>query len=342
MTRPASRTTLVTGGAGFVGSHLLERLLERGDRVVVIDDFSTGSRGNLAHLDAGRIELIEGAVSAVLPSLARRRFDEIYHLAASVGVFKVVEQPIETIRNNVLETSAVLEFAAESSTPMLFASTSEVYGKSAKAPFAEDDDVVYGATVFSRWSYGCSKAIDEFLALAFHRERGVPIVIARLFNTVGPRQVGSYGMVLPRMVAAALEGRPIEVFGDGQQTRCFCDVRDTVRALMALLNSPACAGHVYNVGRDEPISIATLAELVRDTLRSASPITFVPYDAAYGRGFDDLRHRQPDLTKLRRAIDFQPTIDLAQTIRDLAASMKTSPRTTRESSCAQGCAAPNR
>ena len=321
MTRGASNVSLVTGGAGFIGSHLIERLLERGDRVVVVDDFSTGRRDNLAHLDGERIELIEGTVGATLGSLAGRRFHEIYHLAASVGVFKVVEQPIETIRNNVLETSAVLEFAAASGTPMLFASTSEVYGKSSKAPFAEDDDVVYGATIFSRWSYGCSKAIDEFLALAFHRERGVPILIARLFNTVGPRQVGSYGMVLPRMVAAALEGKPIEVFGDGRQTRCFCDVRDTVRALMALLSNRTCAGEVFNVGRDEPISIADLAQLVRTTLKSDSQIAFVPYDSAYGKGFDDLRHRQPDLTKLRKAIDFKPTINLEQTIRDLAAVM---------------------
>jgi len=311
----------VTGGAGFIGSHLLERLLERGERAVVVDDFSTGRADNLTHLDGDAIEMIEGTVSASLPQLADRRFDAIYHLAASVGVFKVVEQPIETIRNNVLETSAILEFAAVGKTPMLFASTSEVYGKGSKTPFAEDDDVVYGATVLSRWSYGCSKAIDEFLALAFHREKDVPIVIARLFNTVGPRQVGSYGMVLPRMVAAAVQGKPIEVYGDGKQTRCFCDVRDTVRALMSLVDTPACVGNVFNVGRDESISIAELAELVRTTLKSNSDIVFVPYDTAYGHGFDDLRHRQPDLTKLRKAIDFKPTIPLTQTIRDLAAAL---------------------
>ena len=331
--RSAAKLTLVTGGAGFIGSHLLERLLERGDQVVVIDDFSTGRRENLAHLDPSRVEVIDGRVGERLPALAGRRFDEIYHLAASVGVFKVVDQPIETIRNNVLETSAMLEFAATTSTPFLLASTSEVYGKGAKTPFREDDDVVYGATRFSRWSYGCSKAIDEFLALAFHRERGVPVVIVRLFNTVGPRQVGEYGMVLPRMVQAALAGQPIEVFGDGKQTRCFCDVRDTVKALMALVGKRECAGEVYNVGRDESIAIADLAELVRRTLRSDSPITFVPYDAAYGRGFDDLRHRQPDLTKLRTATGFAPTTGLEQTIRDLAVGLSGESRSAK-ASCA--------
>jgi len=318
----APHVVLVTGGAGFIGSHLVERLIARGDRVVVIDDFSTGSHDNLAHLDSACIELISGSVGSTIDALRGRDFHEIYHLAASVGVFKVVEQPIETIRNNVLETSAMLEFAAATGTPMLLASTSEVYGKSTRTPFAEDDDVVYGATTLSRWSYGCSKAIDEFLALAFHRERGVPIVIARLFNTVGPRQVGTYGMVLPRMVAAAIEGRTIEVYGDGKQTRCFCDVRDTVRALMSLLGSPTCAGQVFNVGRDESISIVELAQLVRRTLGSASEIVFVPYDDAYGKGFDDLRNRQPDLTRLRRAIGFTPSIPLEQTILDVAESLR--------------------
>lgn len=332
MTSHAPRVSLVTGGAGFIGSHLIERLLDRGDRIVVVDDFSTGRRDNLAHLDGSRIELIEGTVGDTISALAGRKFHEIYHLAASVGVFKVVEQPIETIRNNVLETSALLEFAALTRTPMLLASTSEVYGKSTQTPFKEHDDVVYGATIFSRWSYGCSKAIDEFLALAFHREKQLPVVIARLFNTVGPRQVGTYGMVLPRMVAAALQGKPIEVFGDGQQTRCFCDGRDTVRALMALVGEPKCAGEVFNVGRDESISIAGLAELVRDTLESDSKIVFVPYDEAYGQGFDDLRHRQPDLSRLRAAIEFKPSIPLVKTIRDLAEALSTKPVASRGAS----------
>src|SRR5690606_25764296 len=205
-------------------------------------------------------------------------FAEIYHLAAAVGVRLVIEQAIRTIETNVLETSAILQFASRGATPLLLASSSEVYGKGSKTPFAEDDDVVYGPTIFSRWSYACSKAIDEYLALAHHREHGLPAVIVRFFNTVGPRQVGDYGMVLPRFVAAALAGRPLEVHGDGRQSRCFCDVRDVVGALPRLLAEPACVGRVFNLGSDKPIQIGELAALVRDTLGSTSPIVFVPYD----------------------------------------------------------------
>lgn len=312
------RTTLVTGGAGFIGSHLVEQLLTRGDRITVIDNLSTGRRENLAGLPTDRVAFREGTVSDVLATLDPADFDEIYHLAAAVGVRLVIERPIHTIETNVHETSAVLEFASAHDTPLLLASTSEVYGKSTKTPFSEDDDVVYGPTIYSRWSYACSKAIDEYLGLAYHSQRGLPVVIVRFFNTVGPRQVGSYGMVLPRFVAAALRNETIQVYGDGRQTRCFCDVRDVVRLLPDLPSNPACRGRVFNLGSDEPISIYELGELVCDTLQSESQIVLVPYDRAFGAGFDDLRDRKPDLTRIREATGFTARIDLVQTIRDLA------------------------
>ncbi|MHC5006272.1 MAG: NAD-dependent epimerase/dehydratase family protein [Planctomycetota bacterium] len=326
----SQRVCLVTGGAGFIGSHLVEHLAARGDRVVVVDDLSTGRRSNLAAGDADRVTLIEGAVSDVLPRLNPSEFDEIYHLAAAVGVRLVIRQPIGTIETNVLQTSAALEFAAAGSTPILVASTSEVYGKSAQLPFAEDDDVVYGPPTQPRWAYACSKAIDEFLALAYHKERDLRVVVVRFFNIVGPRQVGQYGMVLPRLVAAALEGKPLEVHGDGRQTRSFCDVRDIVGVVAALLADAGCAGGVYNVGSDEPVEIGALAQLVCDTLGSRSQVVRIPYEEAFGPGFDDLRHRQPDLTRLRRVTDFTPRFPLAQTIRDLADELSRQPSSSLE------------
>ena len=314
---------LMTGGGGFIGSHLSELLLDRGDTVTVVDDFSTGRRGNLAIVRsvASRVEryrVIEGTVSAVLPTLSPLDFDCVYHLAAAVGVRMVVERPIHTIETNVHEASAVLRFCAERALPVLIASTSEVYGKGVRVPMREDDDVVYGSTAYSRWCYACSKAIDEYLALAYHREFGLPAVIARFFNTVGPRQIGEYGMVLPRFVAAALEGRDLEVHGDGMQSRCFCDVRDVVRVLPKLVETPACHGRVFNIGREEPITIRALAELVAKTLDSSSAIRAVPYEKAFSAGFDDLLVRQPDLTRIRAAVGFEPRISLIDTIRDLA------------------------
>lgn len=325
-TRPPSspRRILVTGGAGFIGSHLLEHLTARGDHVTIIDNLSTGRRGNLAHIDPSKLAVVEGTVSEALPSLEPGSFHEIYHLAAAVGVRLVIERPIHTIETNVHETSTILHFAAAKSTPILIASTSEVYGKGVRAPFAEDDDVLYGPTTLSRWSYACSKAIDEYLALAYFHEHRVPAVIVRFFNTVGPRQVGEYGMVLPRFVAAALAGKPLEVHGDGGQSRCFCDVRDSVPALTALVGRPECHGRVFNLGNDASIDILGLAELVKRTLGSASSIVMVPYDQAFGPGFDDLRRRQPDLSRIRAAIGFQPRIPLEQTIRDIAESLRQS------------------
>ena len=318
----AERVSLVTGGAGFIGSHLVERLIARGDRVVIVDNLSTGRLTNLDGVDPKRITVIQKSVSEAVKQFTPGQFAEIYHLAAAVGVRLVIEQPIHTIETNVLETSALLQFAAAASTPTLLASTSEVYGKGSRTPFAEDDDVVYGPTIFSRWSYACSKAIDEYLALAYSRQHDLPIVIIRFFNTVGPRQIGEYGMVLPRFVGAALRNEPLEVHGDGKQSRCFCDVRDVVAVLPQVLADRRCAGRVFNLGSDQSIQIRALAELVRQTLNSSSPIVSVPYEQAFGAGFDDLRDRRPDISRIRQAVGFAPQMTLVQTIVDLARELK--------------------
>lgn len=341
-----SRRVLVTGGAGFIGSHLTDLLLARGDRVTVVDNLSTGRRHNLPLSHPG-LRFIEGDLGAVLGAFGvNERFDEIYHLAAAVGVKLIVEQPIRSIETNVDLTAALLRFAlshgpessgaasrngspGDASAPVgaatLIASSSEVYGKSEKTPFSEEDDVTYGPTTRSRWSYAASKAIDEYLALAYHQQHRLPVVVARFFNTVGPRQVGSYGMVLPNFVAAALRNQAIPIHGDGQQSRCFCDVRDVVEALPRLIAPSACHGRVFNVGSDQPITIQSLAELVIRTLGSRSGTARIPYDQAYTAGFEDLRQRQPDLARVRAAIGFSPSRALEQTIRDLAASMTEAP-----------------
>ena len=333
------RRVLITGGGGFIGSHLTELLLDAGDHVTIVDDFSTGRRDNVDIVRGvasrhARYRVIEGQSSSVLATLDPRDFDCVYHLAAAVGVRLVVEKPIHTIETNVHETSAVLRFAEQALLPILIASTSEVYGKGVRVPMREDDDVVYGSTAYSRWCYAASKALVEYLALAYHREHGLPAVIVRFFNTVGPRQVGEYGMVLPRFVQAAIDGRDLEVHGNGMQSRCFCDVRDVVQALPRLLRDPACCGRVFNLGRDESITIRALAERVVQTLGSRSGIRMVPYEVAFSAGFDDLQVRQPDLTRIREAIGFAPSISLEQTILDLATELKkrpTAPR--RESTC---------
>jgi UDP-glucose 4-epimerase len=326
-TPPNPQRVLITGGAGFIGSHLSELLLDAGHSVTVVDNFSTGRRANPGIVRSvgsrsERYRVIEGEVSEIIPTLSSADYDAIYHLAAAVGVRLVVEKPIHTIETNIHETSVVLRFAAERRTPILVASTSEVYGKGVRVPMREDDDVLYGSTSFSRWCYACSKAIDEYLALAYHREQDLPAVIVRFFNTVGPRQIGDYGMVLPRFVRAALEGKDLEVHGDGRQSRCFCDVRDVVQALPRLLGEPSCVGRVFNLGRDESISVRALAELVIATLASRSGIRMVPYDQAFAAGFDDLAVRQPDLTRIRAAIGFAPSIPLERTILDLADELR--------------------
>lgn len=322
-----NQRTLVTGGAGFIGSHLVDLLLERGDRVTVVDDLSTGSRSNLPDAHPN-LRFIEASVDAALNSFGPGEvFDEVYHLAAAVGVQLVINEPIRSIHTNVEQTAALLRFVADRTAPehpaaTFIASSSEVYGKGVKAPFAEDDDVLYGPTTIGRWSYACSKAIDEYLALAYHARHACPITIARFFNTVGPRQVGEYGMVLPRFVRDALSGEDLTVFGDGEQTRCFCDVRDVARTLPMMVSESRCQGRVFNLGSDQPISISALADLVIEVTGSASGKRFIPYESAYESGFEDLMQRQPDLSRIRDAIEFQPRIPLDETIRDLAAHIR--------------------
>lgn len=305
---------LVTGGAGFIGSHLCEALVERGDEVYVIDDLSTGRLENVALLDGHRaFHFTSGTILnyPLLESLVRK-VDRIFHLAAVVGVQKIIEVPIDTIEINVLGAHNVLTLAARYNKPCLLASSSEVYGKSNKHPFTEDDDAVYGPTTKSRWGYACSKAIDEFLALAYFRSKKLPITIARLFNTTGPRQTGRYGMVLPRFVEQALRGEPITVFGSGQQSRCFADVSDVVTALILLTGIPEAAGQVFNIGNPEEITIGELAGLVKEITESASPIRLIPYDEAYQPGFEDMQRRVPNIEKLHRLTGFSPKIKLAQ------------------------------
>lgn len=294
--------------------------------MIVVDDLSTGSEANLrdARIQAGdRLHFIRATVSDVARTDLSEAPSRIFHLAAAVGVRRVMEQPVQSIETNVIETSAALRIAGRHEAPILIASSSEVYGKAAKLPFAEGDDVVYGPTGVVRWSYGCAKALDEWLGLAAWRAQGLPVVIARIFNTVGPRQIGRWGMVLPRFVEAALVGRALEIHGDGLQSRCFADVRDVTYALDALLGSADAAGGVFNVGSDEPITIRALAERVVRQLKSGSALVHLPYETAYGPGFEDLRARQPDLTRIRRAIGFAPRIGLDQTIADLAQAIRT-------------------
>ena len=305
---------LVTGGAGFIGIHLCEALVERGDEVYVIDDLSTGRLENVALLDGHRAFHFTSGTILNYPLLESvvRKVDRIFHLAAVVGVQKIIEVPVDTIEINVLGAHNVLTLAARYNKPCLLASSSEVYGKSNKHPFTEDDDAVYGPTTKSRWGYACSKAIDEFLALAYFRSKKLPITIARLFNTTGPRQTGRYGMVLPRFVEQALRGEPITVFGSGQQSRCFADVSDVVTALILLTGIPEAAGQVFNIGNPDEITIGELAGLVKEMTESASPIRLIPYDEAYQPGFEDMQRRVPNIEKLHRLTGFSPKIKLAQ------------------------------
>lgn len=317
-----SDPVLITGGAGFIGSHLVARLLAAGRAVVVLDDFSTGTEANLAAVRGHPgLRLVRGRVSSCpeLPALVRGA-SFVFHLAASVGVDLVVRSPLATIENNLTETRAVLEAAAARRTPLLLTSTSEVYGRSGKAVFSEEDDLIVGPPNVGRWSYACSKLLDEFLALACGRERGVPVVITRLFNTVGPRQTGRFGMVLPRFIEAARAGRPLRVFGAGTQTRCFCLVDDAVEALLRLAVLPAAAGEVFNVGGDEEVTIRELAELVIAELGSPSRVELVPYEAAYAPGFEDMQRRRPSLEKLERYTGFRPRTPLREIIRRTAAA----------------------
>jgi UDP-glucose 4-epimerase len=314
---PPSSSVLVTGGAGFIGSHLVERLLNDGKTVVVIDDFSTGSPENLGAVKSNpRLRIIRSKICdcAELPELAAKS-EFIFHLAATVGVELVVKSALHVLEASFNETQILLRAAAENATPLLLTSTSEVYGKSAKPEFSEDDDLLIGPPGQSRWSYACSKLTDEFLALAYAREKNLPVIIARLFNTVGPRQTGRFGMVLPRFIASAKSDEPLKVFGDGAQSRCFGFVHDVVEALVRLQHCEKGRGEIFNIGGTEEVSMLELARLVVATLGSKSKIELIPYDQAYAPGFDDMRRRKPLVEKLERFVKFKPQTPLCDIIR---------------------------
>ncbi|HIG28542.1 MAG TPA: NAD-dependent epimerase/dehydratase family protein [Verrucomicrobiales bacterium] len=311
-------TILVTGGAGFIGSHLIARLLQDGIRVLAIDDLSTGSLENIKAFRPNSHFKFEQSTLSKSPLLESwiESSDYVVHLAAAVGVELVVASPIRTIRTNLDETSFLLDAASRiGSTPVLLASTSEVYGKSNLPDFSEDDDLIIGPPTFGRWSYACSKLMDEFLALAYAREKCLPLVITRFFNTVGPRQTGKYGMVVPRFIEAATHGHPLRVYGDGDQSRCFCYVEDTVESLIRLMQCPEASGQIFNIGTTEEVSIRCLAERIIELTGSKSEIQQVSYDTAYGQGFQDMRRRRPNVQKLNKYIGFQPAISLDETIR---------------------------
>ncbi len=303
---------LITGGAGFVGSHLAEALLQRGDEVAILDNLSTGSIDNIAHLK-GHLRFsytIDAVENEPLLAELIDRADVVIHLAAAVGVKLIVEQPVHTIETNVHGTEVVLKHANKKKKLVLIASTSEVYGKSAALPFREDADLVLGPTSKHRWAYACSKLIDEFLALAYWKERKLPVIIVRLFNTVGPRQTGQYGMVIPNFVRQALAGQPITVVGDGTQSRSFTYVGDVVRGMVALIDEPRAVGQVFNIGNGAEISIGDLAERIKTLTASSSEIVRIPYDQAYESGFEDMPRRVPDITRMQELVGYRPTVDL--------------------------------
>jgi UDP-glucose 4-epimerase len=308
---------LVTGGAGFIGSHLAQRLLGNGDEVVVIDNLSTG---RLANLEAFRhhagLQFVKGDIrDANLMQLLVSQCDAVFHLAAAVGVQLIADDPVHTIETNIAGTEVVLESANKFGRRILLASSSEVYGKSEKIPFGEDDDFVLGGTAFSRWAYACSKAIDEFLGQAFHQQYGLRVVSARFFNTIGPRQTGRYGMVVPRFVQWALKNEPIQIYGTGQQTRCFCYVEDLVDAVIALMNCERAAGKVFNIGSSEEVTMDALADRIIEITGSRSRKEFVPYEVAYGRPIEDLMRRVPNTARIRAAVGWQPQTTLDQMLR---------------------------
>jgi len=315
---------LVTGGAGFIGSHLVERLLTRGDEVWIIDNLSTGRFENIAHLEGHEkfhytIDTIldERVVREIMPKV-----DVVFHLAAAVGVAYIIENPLKSLETNIRGTEIVLQHANEGKQKVVLFSTSEIYGKADSQPCKETGDRVLGTTTITRWGYSASKAIDEFLALAYHREKQLPVVIVRCFNTCGPRQTGQYGMVIPRFVKQALLDHPITVYGDGQQTRCFSDVSDVIRAVLELTEEPRADGEVYNVGSDEEVTIEDLARRVQELTGSESTVEFIPYDKAYEEGFEDMRRRVPDLTKIREMIGYEPEVSLQQLLERVVAHFK--------------------
>ena len=311
---------LITGGAGFVGSHLADRLIKGGHEITVIDDLSTGRYSNVEHLEdqKGFRLIIDTVLNQRLMEELIRETDRVYHMASAVGVRLIMEQPVKTIETIFHGTDVVLKFCSRYRKRVLIPSTSEVYGKGASIPFAEEDDLLTGATDKHRWAYACAKTLDEFLALAHWKETRLPVVVVRLFNTVGPRQTGQYGMVVPRFVHAALKNEPIPVYGDGTQARCFGHVSDVVEGLVKMLETPVCFGQVINIGNDEEVSIMGLADRAITLTSSSSEIKFVPYEEAYGEGFEDMRRRVPSLEKAKRLIGYKPTRTLDNIINDVA------------------------
>jgi UDP-glucose 4-epimerase len=324
----AQKSALITGGAGFIGSHLAERLLADGWEVFALDDLSTGSERNVAHLRERRdFHLVVDSVlkSSVVNELVHR-CDVVFHLAAAVGVRLIVEEPVRTLVTNIQGTETVLDYCNEFGKRVLVASTSEVYGdRREPEPLVEDGKRMYGPTTSRRWAYAESKALDEFLALAYHQERGLNCVIVRLFNTVGPRQSGQYGMVVPRFVSAALAGRPLEIHGDGTQTRCFCHVQDTIRALTSLMDADDVSGEIFNVGSTERVTINELARRVLEQTGSHSKIVGVPYDEVYGQGIEDMLHRQPSIDKVTSAVGWEPTFGLDGILDDVIRYVRAEP-----------------
>ena len=308
---------LITGGAGFIGSHLAERLVEEGNQVVVVDNLSTGRLENIESIKTnGNFHYTIGSIlNRELMEKLMEGVDQVYHLAAAVGVKYIIENPLLSLRTNILGTENVLELANKYKAKVLITSTSEIYGKSDKVPFHEDDDRLLGPTRISRWGYSCSKAIDEFMALAYFREKRLPVVIVRCFNTVGPRQTGQYGMVLPKFIKAALLDQPIVVYGTGKQTRCFADVSDVVGAFIKLMNTPKCVGEIFNVGTTESISIEDLAKKVKEMCDSKSRIEYMSYEEAFEEGFEDMMNRMPCLDKVKEYIGYEPKYSLDDIIR---------------------------